>query len=315
MTYHQTHAIQKTVPRENSHDMPLPTLTYTVQPGDTFQGIAAFLNISTQELQAANPNVNPQILNPGYTVNSVYYVQPGETWSSIASKLGVDQTALEAAGNITGSNTTITNLAPGDWILMPSLNGNGGPGPGIVLPNKGGSYVVYVGSSNGFPDSSGWASLNTLWQINAPLMTYHDTDLLIFYISSAMATVSAESGVDSRAILAVIMQESGGNVNVQSTNNGIVNPGIMQSHNGTAFDPQNPQASILQMVRDGTEGTASGPGLRQLLAQYGWDYYKAFRAYNSGTVNVNDLNADEGATGSYVCDVANRLMGHTWPGM
>lgn len=56
------------------------------------------------------------------------------------------------------------------------------------------------------------------------------------------------------------MQESGGKVRVGITNDGVSNPGIMLSHACVAFDPMDPQGSILQMVRDGTEGTASGDG-------------------------------------------------------
>lgn len=88
----------------------------------------------------------------------------------------------------------------------------------------------------------------------------------------------------------------------------------MQSHNGAEWDPNHSAASILQMVRDGTEGTKDGPGLKQLHAQYG-NYYEAFRAYNSGSVNKRDLNDPVGATALYVRDAANRLMGHVWPGM
>lgn len=88
----------------------------------------------------------------------------------------------------------------------------------------------------------------------------------------------------------------------------------MQSHNGVSFDPSDPAGSILQMVRDGTEGTPFGAGLRQLYAQHG-NYYAAFRAYNSGSVNQSDLNDPVGATGSYIRDAANRLMGHVWDGM
>ena len=68
------------------------------------------------------------------------------------------------------------------------------------------------------------------------------------------------------------------------------------------------------MVRDGTEGTKSGDGLKQLLARYG-NYYEAFRGYNSGSVDKNDLNNALGATQWYVRDAANRLMGHQWNGM
>lgn len=88
----------------------------------------------------------------------------------------------------------------------------------------------------------------------------------------------------------------------------------MQSHNGVEFNPNDPAGSILQMIRDGTEGTKDGPGLKQLHAQYG-DYYSAFRAYNSGSVNANDLNDPVGATNTYVQSAANRLMGHVWNNM
>jgi hypothetical protein len=37
--------------------------------------------------------------------------------------------------------------------------------------------------------------------------------------------------------------------------------------------------------------------------------YSALREYNSGTVNANDLSDGEGATPSYVSDIAYRLQG------
>jgi hypothetical protein len=88
----------------------------------------------------------------------------------------------------------------------------------------------------------------------------------------------------------------------------------MQSHNGVEFNPKDPAGSILQMIRDGTEGTKDGDGLKQLHKKYG-NYYEAFRGYNSGSVNKADLNDPVGATASYVRDAANRLMGHVWNGM
>ncbi len=39
--------------------------------------------------------------------------------------------------------------------------------------------------------------------------------------------------------------------------------------------------------------------------------YKALRAYNSGSVNPNNLSDPRGATASYVSDIANRLCGRT----
>jgi hypothetical protein len=145
-------------------------------------------------------------------------------------------------------------------------------------------------------------------------MKFHDSDAEIGFIKSAIERVATESRVDVRVILCIIVQESGGNVRIPTTNNGVRNPGLMQSHNGVEFNPANPAGSILQMVRDGTTGTKDGPGLKQLRDKYG-NYYSAFRAYNSGSVHEADLNDPVGATGSYVRDAANRLMGHVWPNM
>lgn len=80
-------------------------------------------------------------------------------------------------------------------------------------------------------------------------------------------------------------------------------------------------ASILQMVRDGTQGTSQGPGYVQWISQnsetsYTGDtegnVYQAARGYNSGAINFSDLSDPQGATDSYVSDLANRLQG--WNG-
>ena len=96
----------------------------------------------------------------------------------------------------------------------------------------------------------------------------------------------------------------------------------MQAYAGSvSYDPNNMAASILQMVRDGTEGTTQGPGYVQWISQndqteYAGDTegnpYQAARGYNSGQINFADLSDPKGATGSYVSDLANRLQG--WNG-
>lgn len=94
----------------------------------------------------------------------------------------------------------------------------------------------------------------------------------------------------------------------------------MQAFNGTSFSPSDPAGSILQMIRDGTEGTfykaGGGPGLVQAFkSSPDKSWYEAVRIYNSGSVNTGDLGNGLGATGSYVRDFANRVMGHVWAGM
>ena len=83
---------------------------------------------------------------------------------------------------------------------------------------------------------------------------------------NAIVEVSRDSMVDARLILAIIMQESTGNVYVRCTNNGVENCGIMQAYAGSiSYNPDDSQNSISQMVRDGTQGTSQGPGLVQLF--------------------------------------------------
>jgi hypothetical protein len=91
----------------------------------------------------------------------------------------------------------------------------------------------------------------------------------------------------------------------------------MQSHNPkvTAFDPAHPLKSITQQIRDGTQGTPSGPGLVQLFnsnALTSGNVWNVLRAYNSGSVDQADLSDPMGATAAYVSNMANFLQG--WHG-
>ena len=75
---------------------------------------------------------------------------------------------------------------------------------------------------------------------------------------------------------------------VPTTNNGVVNPGLFQSHDGTdscANKATCPAPEITQMVKDGVEGTPKGDGLKQCIGETNSTdvskYYKAARLYNS----------------------------------
>ena len=117
------------------------------------------------------------------------------------------------------------------------------------------------------------------------------------------------------------MQESNGCTRVPTTNWGVWNPGLMQSHNGrgTCNDGpgsvQNPCLSIeiIQMIQDGVFGTVSGDGLKQCLTETGVSdvsmYYKAARIYNSGLIDKSGNLGAGVSTNCYVSDIANRLMG------
>ncbi|KAL2070348.1 hypothetical protein VTL71DRAFT_13374 [Oculimacula yallundae] len=317
---------------------PAPGNKYTIQAGDTYSSIAAKLGTSVEAIQAANPGVNPnslqigsQIIVPSTTSPSpgpvttppnpipatpssgTYIIQAGDTFTTIATKFNTSVAAIEVAN----PNVSPTTLQVGQIINLPSGAGSvpdsGNTGGGPAPPNTGG-YVDYSGPASSFPPPSQWASYSTLWAQNSSLMSFSNTPSEIAIIGSSIPLVATSSNLDARVILCIIMQESGGNVRVGNTFNGVTNTGIMQAYNGSSFNAADPQGSILQMIRDGSEGTSNGPGFKQAFAEFG-NYYEAARKYNSGSVDRNQLNNPLGATAGYVRDLANRLMGHKWAGM
>ena len=206
--------------------------------------------------------------------------------------------------------------------------------PARITARFGDSYVYYTGdgsTSDGWPSEAAWGSWDDLWNANVPLMQQscgwngwgaNDSADEIDDIESAIQQLSGSTGVDSRFILAIMMQESKGCVRVITTGNGVTNPGLMQSHDGSGTcvntDPC-PASEITQMITDGTAGTSSGAGLQQLLAQAesalsdtsSRAFYAAARLYNSGSVDYSNLDDGFSSTPCYASDVANRLTGWT----
>src|SRR5450755_4772078 len=79
----------------------------------------------------------------------------------------------------------------------------------------------YTGPSTGFPSPTTWLPLPQLWTLLLPSLQFNDTPSEILTIQRAITTVSSTSSVDPRVILAVIIQESAGNVRIRTTNNGV----------------------------------------------------------------------------------------------
>lgn len=193
------------------------------------------------------------------------------------------------------------------------------------------TYTFYQGNGADWPSQSQWGSFDELWEANLPLMRQScgwnswgadNSDAEINSIKSAISQVAGEGNVDQRFILAIVMQESKGCVRVPTTNNGVVNPGLMQSHNGSgSCAGQNPcpDETIVQMIRDGTTGTPDGDGIQQTLATTSAAlgatdaraHYAAARLYNSGSVDYDNLNNGFTSTMCYATDVANRFTGWT----
>jgi glucan 1,3-beta-glucosidase len=226
--------------------------------------------------------------------------------AKIADKLSTLQTRNGAGSSVSGSGL--------NWYTSSFSTGNSG----YSDPQY---YYCFGGSASDFPPFSNWMNFYAMFDLNQQdSMDYEESGPIQGDIWNAIVQVSADSKVDARFILAIIMQESTANVYVPCTNNGVENCGLMQAYAGSvSFDPNNPQSSITQMVIDGTQGTSQGPGLVQWFNDQdyvnnnaGGNPYNVARGYNSGSIDFNNLNDGLGSTNSYVSDVANRLQG--WNG-
>ena len=190
-------------------------MSYTIKAGDTFASIGQKIGASAEQIQAANPGVSPTKLQVGQVIHlpggsgGTYKIASGDTFHSIAQRKGVSEAALIAAN----PGVDPSRLQIGQIIHLPGGQNGATPAP---PPSNGTGYVQYGGPASAFPDPSHWASFDQLWTQNVRLMKYHDSDSEIAMIKSAIETVSRESKVDARVILCIIVQESGGNVRVQS---------------------------------------------------------------------------------------------------
>ncbi|KAK1245605.1 hypothetical protein MKX08_005234 [Trichoderma sp. CBMAI-0020] len=224
----------------------------------------------------------------------------------------------------------------------PEYCGSGGGGnPGNGTGSGGGSGAItctskifYTGdgsTGNGWPDQSAWASFDNLWNANLNVINgacqnngwgvANNSPDETSELQSAITSVAASAGVDERFVLATVVQESKGCVRVPTTQGFWANPGLMQDANGTntcwlgpgqGINPC-PNNLIVGMIQDGTTGTASGSGLKQLLASLSTTgaqaVYQAARLYNSGSIPADGNLSEGGATSSYSSDIANRLTG------
>ena len=127
------------VPTTPTEPEPLPSVTYTVQSGDTLSGIAQNYGVSLDALLAANPQIeNPNIIfrgqvltipqengsvpeAPQETTAVQYTIVSGDTLSGIAQNYGISlSTLLTANPQIENPNL----IFPGQELTIPQENGS-----------------------------------------------------------------------------------------------------------------------------------------------------------------------------------------------
>ncbi|KAL1984649.1 hypothetical protein VTN96DRAFT_8775 [Rasamsonia emersonii] len=248
------------------------------------------------------------------------FPQPGEIMDKFYRALDARST-VDVLARATGETVTNPNLA------VYTVNDYDGIGAGTD------SYTFYSGdgsTADGWPDQSQWVSFIDMFNNNKNAMfsgcdqygVADDSGPEVGSIWNAIEQVAAETYVDHRFILAVIMQESTGCVRVPTSYGSVPNPGLMQDHDGSATcnygngDVVNPcpQDTITQMVSEGTAGTTTGDGLANCLnyapAGAGAQaFYQAARIYNSGSIDPSGDLGKGVATHCYASDIANRLTG------
>lgn len=260
---------------------------------------------------------------PHKKVNGGNY-QPSHTSKSTASKTSAAPAVSKDQDNTKRATSETVNNAV---ARFDNTNITDGVGDGAD------SYTLYLGdgsTGSGWPDQSRWVSFENMFNnykdqmfascgnLNPPQA--NDSGPEVGAIWDGIQSAAAATGVDHRFILAIIMQESGGCVRVQTTNFGVRNPGLMQDHDGAATcnengDVQNPcpSATIYQMISEGTAGTDSGDGLANCINESGANdvsaFYRAARIYNSGSISSTGNLQSNIATHCYSSDIANRLTG------
>ena len=93
--------------------------SYQVQAGDTFNAIAAKLNLTPQSLEAENPTVNPTDLQTGQWIKIAHTVVPGNTYDGISSTLHCTTGLLQTVNP--GINPS--DLQIGQFLQLPSASG------------------------------------------------------------------------------------------------------------------------------------------------------------------------------------------------
>ncbi|KIW18037.1 hypothetical protein PV08_02324 [Exophiala spinifera] len=321
-------SVTNTAAPTSTDQLPSPSTSgsYTVSSGDTGNIIALKAGLSFEQLSAANPGLNWSALTPGQVLT---LPPPPGIQSHSATTPTTTNSPLSLASAVADPGSGLLKLEGALATKQIDLaNGR------VSAPDV---YTFYSGDGSveaGWPPMSQWLSYDALLHNvkpyigqncinNVPGNTPDETTQVL----DSIITIANETDVDPRFILAVVMQESNGCVRVATTAVSNANPGLMQSYEGKASCDMNgvpvspcPQASIYQMIVDGTAAQVDGPTLINALnkAQQLADcepaqaFYRASRLYNSGLNSLQtslDLGSETSGTRCYASDIANRLTG------
>jgi len=290
-----------------------------------FQSVAAGTRCSNGQIQQSDIVVN----TAGSPGTAAPAVSPETNSTSIVTVTSTQYTTMTTSSSTTSSASDYPSASSSTPTSTPAALPS-------TLSGASPTYKFFTGNgepSAGWPDITSWLSFDVLFESNAQTLaqscaqsnTANNSPQEITEIKAAIQPIAKSTSIDERFILAIMLQESAGCTRVPTTNYGVSNPGLFQSHDGTGSCNKDgqiqtpcPQAEIVQMVRDGVEGTTAGPGLQQLLITTGAAsddnisrFYRAARMYNSGSVAASGRLEDGIATHCYSSDVANRLLGWT----
>jgi Transglycosylase SLT domain len=125
----------------------------------------------------------------------------------------------------------------------------------------------------------------------------------------AIEEASKKTGVPANLIAAQVWQESRGDAHAGSTNvNGLTDSGLMQVNPNTFKELQqkHPQLQGMSLSDPATNIMAGACYMQDMAQQFGGDYNKALRAYNSGPDQVHaDLSSVSVGDPDYVNTVMN----------
>jgi LysM repeat protein len=109
---------------------PVPTFSYTIQPGDTLNALSPKFGVTLKALEFDNPGLNPADLAIGSQIQvpsgpSIHYIiQAGDMLTSIATEFA---TTLE--GLLKVNNINLMEIQVGSEIAVPSENNLAAPAP------------------------------------------------------------------------------------------------------------------------------------------------------------------------------------------